>query len=82
MIANLITLAVSAVLKIAGCFAFWAWLRRGASPVLAVAGVASLIGFAIVWLIEGQRPTGADLLGAAVAVTGAVVIVAFGVRGR
>jgi small multidrug resistance family-3 protein len=45
---NLIVFASAAVLEIAGCFAFWAWLRRGAAPLLAIAGVASLIGFAMV----------------------------------
>jgi small multidrug resistance family-3 protein len=39
--------AGAAVLEIAGCFAFWAWLRQGRSPWLAVAGAASLIGFAM-----------------------------------
>jgi len=110
MIHNLVMFAVAAMLEIAGCFAFWAWLRRGASPFLALAGVVSLVGFAVVltrvdsafagrayaayggvyiaasltwlWLIEGQRPTAADLVGAAVAVAGAVIIVAAGTRGR
>lgn len=40
--------ATAAFLEIAGCFAFWAWLRRGASPLVALLGVASLIGFATV----------------------------------
>ena len=110
IVTNLIMFAVAAMLEIAGCFAFWAWLRRGASPLLALAGVVSLIGFAIVltrvdsafagrayaayggvyiaasltclWLIEGQPPTAVDVLGAAVAVTGAVIIVAFGMRAQ
>lgn len=38
----------AAFLEIAGCFAFWAWLRQGRSAWLGVAGVASLIGFAVV----------------------------------
>lgn len=45
--ANLAWFAGAAVLEIAGCFAFWLWLRRGASAVVVVAGVASLIGFAL-----------------------------------
>jgi small multidrug resistance family-3 protein len=45
---SLIAFAVAAVLEIAGCFAFWAWLRQGRTPWLALAGVASLIGFAVV----------------------------------
>ncbi len=32
--------------EIAGCFAFWAWLRLGRSPWWAVAGVAALVAFA------------------------------------
>lgn len=103
MIANLLAFATAAILEIAGCFAFWAWLRRGASPLVAILGVLSLVGFAVVltrvdtlfagrayaayggiyivasvfwlWLIEGQRPTGADLVGAAIAAGGALVIV-------
>lgn len=104
MITNLLTFAVAAVLEIAGCFAFWMWLRQGRSWAVAAVGVLSLIGFALMltrvetgfagrayaayggvyiaaslawlWGIEGQRPTTADLLGATLAVAGAVVIVA------
>jgi small multidrug resistance family-3 protein len=43
---NMFVFVVAAFLEIAGCFAFWAWLRSGASPLFAVAGVGSLIGFA------------------------------------
>ena len=39
---------VAALLEIGGCFAFWAWSRRGASPVVAVIGAVSLIAFAVV----------------------------------
>ena len=102
---NIAVFATAALLEIAGCFAFWAWLRRDASPLLAVVGVASLIGFAVVltradtafagrayaayggiyiaasllwlWGVEGQRPHAADLIGAAIAVIGALVIVGF-----
>jgi small multidrug resistance family-3 protein len=48
MTRSLLAFAVAAVLEIAGCFAFWAWLRRTAHPSVAVLGVASLIGFAVV----------------------------------
>ena len=41
--------AAAALAEIAGCFAFWAWLRLGHSAVWAVAGVAALIAFA--WLL-------------------------------
>ena len=47
MITNLLAFAVAAVLEIAGCFAFWLWLRQGRSPLVALAGVVSLIGFAV-----------------------------------
>jgi len=105
---SLALFALAAVLEIAGCFAFWAWLRRGTTPAVTALGVASLIGFAVVltrveaqfagrayaayggiyiaaslfwlWLIEGQRPTGADVAGAGLAIAGAVVIVAFSAR--
>jgi small multidrug resistance family-3 protein len=43
---NLLVFLVAAVLEIAGCFAFWLWLRRGSSPLIALLGVLSLIGFA------------------------------------
>jgi small multidrug resistance family-3 protein len=48
VIRNLLAFTIAAVLEIAGCFAFWAWLRRGASPLLIAAGIASLIAFALV----------------------------------
>lgn len=103
LILNLLAFTAAAVLEIAGCFAFWIWLRRGGSAGVALLGVASLVGFAAMltrvdaafagrayaayggiyiaaslgwlWTVEGQRPTGSDLLGAALAVAGAVVII-------
>jgi small multidrug resistance family-3 protein len=36
----------AAIAEIAGCFAFWAWLRLGRSPLWLVPGVISLILFA------------------------------------
>jgi small multidrug resistance family-3 protein len=45
---NLSLFALAAVFEIAGCFAFWLWLRRGVSPFVAVLGVVSLIAFAVV----------------------------------
>ena len=104
IVTNLLTFAVAAVLEIAGCFAFWMWLRQGRSSAIAALGVSSLIGFALMltrveagfagrayaayggvyiaaslawlWGVEGQKPTAADLLGATLAVAGAIVIVA------
>ncbi|HMS71839.1 MAG TPA: YnfA family protein [Baekduia sp.] len=103
MISNLFAFALAALLEIAGCFAFWMWLRQGRSWTVAAVGVVSLIGFALMltrveagfagrayaayggvyiaaslawlWGVEGQRPTAADLLGATLAIAGAVVIV-------
>lgn len=36
----------AAIAEIAGCFAFWAWLRLGKSPLWLIPGIASLILFA------------------------------------
>ncbi len=108
MLLNLGAFVVAATLEIAGCFAFWVWLRDGRPPLVALAGVASLIGFAViltrveapfagrayaayggiyiaaslVWLalVEGQRPTATDLVGAVLAIAGAAVIVGFASR--
>lgn len=105
MIANLLYFAVAAALEIAGCFAFWKWLRDGHSPLVALVGVVCLIGFAAMltridspfagrayaayggiyiaaslawlWVVEHQRPSMYDLIGAAVAVAGALIIVSF-----
>lgn len=103
MSTNLFVFFTAAFLEIGGCFAFWTWLRRGSSPLMALLGVASLVGFAAMltradsafagrayaayggvyivaslawlWLVEKQRPTPMDLLGAAIAISGALVIV-------
>lgn len=37
----------AAVGEIAGCFAFWAWLRLGQSPWWVVPGTLSLVVFAL-----------------------------------
>ena len=39
---------LAAVAEIAGCFAFWTWLRLGKSPLWLMPGVAALILFAYV----------------------------------
>ena len=105
MIGNLLAFTAAAFFEIAGCFAFWAWLRRGASPLMTVVGVASLVAFAVtltrvdavfagrayaayggiyiaaslawLWLIERQRPSFPDVIGAAIAIAGALVIISF-----
>jgi hypothetical protein len=45
---NLGLFALAAVFEIAGCFAFWLWLRRGISPFVAALGIVSLVAFAVV----------------------------------
>lgn len=42
-----VTYISAAIAEIAGCFAFWTWLRLGKSPVWAVPGIACLIIFAV-----------------------------------
>lgn len=62
---------VTAVMEIAGCFAFWAWLRLGASPLWLIPGVACLITFA--WLLTLPD---VELAGRTYAAYGGVYIVA------
>jgi small multidrug resistance family-3 protein len=38
---------LAAFLEIAGCFAFWSWLRLGRTPWWTVAGMVSLVLFAV-----------------------------------
>jgi small multidrug resistance family-3 protein len=99
--------AGAALAEIAGCFAFWAWLRLGRSAWWLVPGLAALALFAVLltraesaaagrayaayggvyvaasllwlWGVEGVRPDRWDLLGAAVVLAGAAVIL-FGPR--
>ena len=43
----------AAIAEIAGCFAFWAWLRLGKSALWTVPGIASLATFAfLLTLVE------------------------------
>lgn len=44
---SLLAYGVAAAAEIAGCFAFWAWLRLGKSAWWALPGVAALIAFAL-----------------------------------
>ena len=46
MTANVAIFVIAASFEIAGCFAFWMSLRRGATPLVAVLGVVCLIAFA------------------------------------
>ena len=88
--------------EIAGCFAFWAWLRLGQSALWLLPGSASLLLFAIalthvdapyagrafaayggiyiaaplawMWLAEGARPDRWDVIGVAISLGGAAII--------
>ena len=59
----------AALAEIAGCFAFWAWLRLDRSPLWLVPGVASLCLFA--WLLTLVE---ADYAGRSYAAYGGVYI--------
>ena len=63
--------ALAAVAEIVGCFAFWAWLRQGQSPIWLAAGVPALIAFA--WLLTLSP---GDYAGRAYAAYGGIYIVA------
>src|SRR5690554_6903959 len=94
--------AGAALAEIAGCFAFWAWLRLDRSVLWLVPGLLSLAVFAWLltfvdstfagrayaayggvyiaaslgwlWAVEGARPDRFDLLGAALCLGGAAII--------
>ena len=63
--------AAAALTEIAGCFAFWAWLRLDRSPWWLVPGVAALVMFA--WLLARVD---SDAAGRAYAAYGGVYIAA------
>jgi small multidrug resistance family-3 protein len=63
--------APAAVCEIAGCFAFWAWLRMGKSALWLAPGMVSLTAFA--WLLT-LAPS--DAAGRAYAAYGGIYIVA------
>mgnify|MGYP000707597764 CR=1 FL=1 len=73
---SLILYIAAAGAEIAGCFAFWAWLKLGKSGLWLIPGVASLVW---VWAVEGARPDRWDAIGAAICLAGAAVIL-FGPR--
>jgi small multidrug resistance family-3 protein len=94
----------AAIAEIAGCFAFWAWLRLDRSIWWIVPGLGSLALFtylltlvdssaagrtyatyggvyiaaslAWLWLVEGVKPDRWDLVGAALCLIGAALIIA------
>lgn len=97
----------AALAEIAGCFAFWAWLRLDKSALWLLPGAVALALFAYLltlietdhagrayaaygsvyiasaiawlWLVEGAKPDRWDLIGAAVCLGGAAIIL-FGPR--
>lgn len=98
---SLLAFVAAAFFEIAGCFAFWTWLRGDRSVWIVLPGVLSLVLFAVclarvdaayagrayaayggiyiasslLWLrgVEGITPDRWDLLGAGIAVIGALV---------
>lgn len=62
---------VAALAEIAGCFAFWAWMREGRSALWLIPGMASLALFA--WVLT-RVPV--DAAGRAYAAYGGVYIAA------
>ncbi|MCG8545115.1 MAG: YnfA family protein [Alphaproteobacteria bacterium] len=94
--------AAAAIAEIAGCFAFWAWLRLDKSAWWILPGVLSLVFFAFLltridaafagrayaayggiyitasllwlWLVENRMPDRWDVVGAAVCLVGAGII--------
>ena len=63
--------ALTALCEIAGCFAFWAWARQGASALWLLPGVVALVAFA--WLLTRID---SDFAGRAYAAYGGIYIVA------
>ncbi|TNM65554.1 YnfA family protein [Aliirhizobium smilacinae] len=82
MIKTYLLYAFAAVAEIAGCFAFWAWLKLDRSPLWLAPGMVSLAAFA--WALALVP---AESAGRAYAAYGAIYIVAsvlwlWGVEGR
>lgn len=68
---SILTYILAAFAEIGGCFAFWAWLRLGRSPLWLMPGTASLALFA--WALTRVD---ADFAGRAYAAYGGVYILA------
>ena len=68
---TLLAFVGAAILEIAGCFSFWAWLRLSKSVIWIIPGTFSLILFAfLLTLVE------ADFAGRAYATYGTIYIIA------
>jgi small multidrug resistance family-3 protein len=65
------TYILAAFAEIAGCFAFWAWLRLDRTPLWLVPGMASLVLFA-----SALTRIDADFAGRAYAAYGGIYILA------
>jgi len=65
------TYILAAFAEIGGCFAFWAWLRLGKTPLWLLPGVASLVLFA--WVLTRID---VDFAGRAYAAYGGIYILA------
>jgi small multidrug resistance family-3 protein len=63
--------SLTALCEIAGCFAFWAWARQGASAWWLAPGIVALVAFA--WLLTRID---SEFAGRAYAAYGGVYIVA------
>lgn len=63
--------ALAAVAEIAGCFAFWAWLKLDRSPLWVIPGMGALALFAFL-----LTRVDSDLAGRAYAAYGGIYIVA------
>ncbi|GLH80476.1 UPF0060 membrane protein [Bradyrhizobium sp. SSBR45G] len=68
---SLLAFAGAALLEIGGCFAFWAWLRLGQSPLWLLPGMAALAGFAYLLTLADS-----PLAGRAYAAYGGIYITA------
>lgn len=102
MITSVVVYLGAALAEIAGCFAFWAWLRLDKSAIWLVPGMISLAAFAFLltridsdfagrayaayggvyiassllwlWLVEQKTPDRWDIIGGAVCLLGAAII--------
>ncbi|WP_256752887.1 YnfA family protein [Mesorhizobium sp. Mes31] len=71
LFSTFLTFAAAALAEIAGCFAFWAWLRQGKSILWLAPGIASLMLFAYLLTLVPS-----DYAGRAYAAYGGIYIIA------